>query len=538
MTPWYHNPKELTHPQTVENDPHTTYIDRAVARKVIKFINSLKHTSGKAGGKPFNLRRWQRRYLIQLLSTMDKETGKRVYRESFMFIPRKNGKTELIAAIANYFLFCEPEIGGQIIIAAATREQASLLYKAAKMMIIQNPILKDRAKIIDSQKRIVYAKTASTMHVISADANTAHGLNASLAIVDELHTQKNSELYDVLKTSMGAREHPLMVSISTAGTRRHGICYDTYQYSKKLIEKSIKNDKFLPAIYELEAGKDWMDEENWKRANPALGDFRSLEEMRSSFEKAKDMLSFQTSFKTLYLNEWTDSAITWIPQEKWRECVVKREDLPDLAKLPCYLGVDLSTTKDLTAIAMAYIDDKGDIILDCKLYLPSDTIRERSKSEGIPYHVWAEKGYITTIPGPTIDQKVLHSDILDLSEQFNIKEISFDPFNAMQLITELDAEGFTLSKTRQGFLTMSPLTKEFERLVLEKKIKVINNPVLSWNLANIMLDVDPAGNIKPSKAKSTDKIDGIVAAIMAVGRALPQATSSKSVYDSGGIKFI
>lgn len=538
MDKWYHTPKAATAPLTVTPDPETTYVDRAVARRVIHFINNLKHTSGKAGGKPFNLRRWQRRYLIQVLATKDRETDLRSYRESFFFIPRKQGKTELIAAIALYFLFCEPEIGGQIIIGAATRDQASVLYKAAKSMTMMHPVLKERCKIVDSQKHIVYSKTGSTLHVISSDANTAHGLNASLAIIDELHTQKNPDLYEVLKTSMGAREQPLMITISTAGNKRHGICYDTYTYSKKLVENTIQNPKFLPVIYELADDAYWMDRSSWYAANPALGDFRSLEEFEESFQKAKDMVSFQPAFKTLYLNRWVDSSMAWITGEVWRECIVERSDLPELADLPCYLGVDLSTTKDLTAIALAWVKPDGNLILDVNLYLPEDTIRERSRSEGIPYYTWAEQGFIKGITGPTIDQRVLFNDILDLGKTYNIKEISFDPHNAMQLITDLSTEGFNLSKTRQGFLTMSPLSKEFERLILEKKIDIVNNPVLEWNLANVMLDIDAAGNIKPSKAKSTDKIDGIVAAIMAVGRAITQADEGPSVYDSGGIRFI
>lgn len=867
MNKWYHTRKEDTAPLTVRPDPETTYVDRTVARRVIKFINQLKHTSGKSGGHPFNLRRWQRRYLIQVLATKDKETGLRTYRESFFFIPRKNGKalsldtpiptpngwttmgdlkdgdqvysgdgyicnvihafevldspdsyevefsngekikacadhkwtihtkddrsnrrpgrvlstkelipilkqgkeynlaiermktpldskdvdlpidpyllglwlgdgssasaeittgdqpiadflaalgvkrqpksvvftgsvpglfrdlkesnllknkhipeqyfngsknqrlqllrglmdsdgyiggkyaqaefcntnrdlaygvwrlvssfgykanliegratlngtdhgpkyrvlfnpdsscnpfklerkaskvpskngrrdryltirsinridpvpmrciavdsddntfiaghgcvrthnSELIAAVALFFLFCEPEIGQQIIIAAATRDQASLLYRAAKSMVLTNKILTDKSKVIDSQKRIIYGKTNSVLHVISADANVQHGLNASLVIIDELHTQRNHELYDVLKTSMGARHQPLMITISTAGTKRHGICYDTYNYSKKLIDGTLKNGKFLPVIYTMEEGEDWTNEENWFKANPALGDFRLIEEMRESFQKAKDMVSFQPAFKTLYLNQWADSAMTWIDHDKWSEGSVKKPPVEDLETIPCYLGVDLSTTKDLTAIALAWPLPSGQIYLETRLYLPSDTIRERSKSEGIPYHVWAEQGHIHTIEGPTIDQNVLFSDIMELGSKYNIREISFDPFNAIQLITDLDAEGHVLSKTRQGFLTMSPLCKEFERLVLEKKLLHLDNPVLDWNLSNLMMDIDPAGNIKPSKARSGDKIDGIVAAIMAVGRAITQLDDGNSVYDGGGLKFI
>ena len=537
MKKWYQTPNDRLG-KTVSHNPETQYIDVSRARRVIRFVNSLPHTSGKFARKPFNLRRWQRRYLIKLLATCDKDTGVRAYNESLFFIARKNGKTELIAALALYFLFCEPEESGQIVVCAGDKKQASILFDAAKYMCMNHPVLEEKADIKSSVKRIIYHKTNSVMYVHSADADLAQGFNCSMAIIDELHVQRNDKLYQALTKSMGTREEPLMMSITTAGYNKESVCYERYSYSKKIIEGTLENPNFLPMLFEADDEDDWKLPETWKKANPALGDFKLLRYMEGEMKKADDVVAYQSEFKRWELNQWQDSAMTWISSEKWEAARVDPADYPDLKTAPCFMGLDLSAVSDLTALARAYVVNGNQIILDCNFYCPQDRIVQRSHTEGVPYASWAEMGAMTAIPGSVIDHRVIQNHILELSQSYNIKEIGFDRYLANQLVLELSNEGFDMVQIGQGYSSMSSPTKEFERLLIKGDIKHLGNPVLSWNISNVVLTLDPAGNVKPDKSKASDKIDGAVACIMAVSRAITYLSEGPSRYETGGLRFI
>jgi phage terminase large subunit-like protein len=290
------------------------------AARAIRLINLLSHTKGPFANQPFTLRPWQTRILKQLFKT--RRDGLRQYRTCLLMLPRKNGKTELAAALAIYFLLFDSEIGAEVYSAAADKDQAALVFNVAAQMIRNEPELLAKCEIIDSQKRIVYRATGSFYRAISAEAYSKHGFNASVVIYDELHAAPTRELWDVLSTSQGTRAQPLMIAISTAGYDRHSILWELYAHAKKVAERPEIDPTFLPIIYEAPVEADWTDEKVWKRANPALGDFRSLEEMRTASARAKEIPAQENTFRRLYLNQWTEQAARWIAMPAWDECCV------------------------------------------------------------------------------------------------------------------------------------------------------------------------------------------------------------------------
>lgn len=295
----------------------------SVPDHAVRIINQFTHTTGKFARQPFNLRPWQEQFIRELFK-VDSATGLRQYRTCLLMLPRKNGKSEIAAAIALYGLMADvpPEIGGQVYSAAADREQASLVFNVAAQMVRNDPELSAACEIVDSQKRIVHRKSGSVYRAISADAHTKHGFNASMVIYDELHAAPNRELWDVLTTSQGARLQPLTLAISTAGYDRHSILYELYEYARKVRDGVVDDPTFLPVLYEAPKDADWTDEQVWHAVNPALGDFRSLEEMRIAARRAKEIPSAENAFRRLYLNQWTEQASRWIQMPSWDACNV------------------------------------------------------------------------------------------------------------------------------------------------------------------------------------------------------------------------
>ena len=290
------------------------------AARAIRLVNQLTHTKGPFAQQPFNLRPWQVQILKKLFTT--NPDGRRRYRTCLLMLPRKNGKTELAAALAIYFLLFDGEIGGEVYSAASDKDQAALVFNVAAQMIRNDPELEAQCEIIDSQKRIVHRKSGSFYRAISAEAYSKHGFNASVVIYDELHAAPNRELWDVLSTSQGARAQPMMIAITTAGYDRHSILWELYAHAKKVRENPSLDPTFLPILYEAPIDADWTSEKVWKKANPALGDFRSLEEMRIAAARAKEIPAQENTFRRLYLNQWTEQAARWIAMAAWDACCV------------------------------------------------------------------------------------------------------------------------------------------------------------------------------------------------------------------------
>lgn len=485
----------------------------AAATLAITAINKLAHTKGPFAGQPFNLRPWQLSIVRQLFRTGP--DGRRVYRQALLMLPRKNGKTELCAALAIYFLLFDGEIGGEVYSAAADKEQAALVFNVAAQMIRQEPDLDQVCEIVDSQKRIVHPKTGSVYRAISAEAYSKHGFNASAIIYDELHAAPNRELYDVLTTSQGARAQPMLIAISTAGYDRHSILWELYTHAKQVREDPTIDPSFLPIVYEAPADADWTNERVWKAANPALGDFRSLEEMRIACRRAQEIPAQENTFRRLYLNQWTEQAARWISLATWDACGTGTRPLEGRK---CYVGMDLSSTKDLTALVAVFPDADGfDVLTHC--FVPADNIRERSNRDRVPYDQWTKSGHLTATPGNVVDYEAVRATLQDWDARFDLQEVAYDPWNATDLVTRLqDQDGLTCVPLRQGFVSLSAPTKSLERSILAKTLRHDRSPVLKWCVSNVTVETDAAGNLKPSKQKSTERIDAVVALIMAIDR--------------------
>jgi len=507
--------------------------DRANIAKT--FIELLKHTKGEYAGNNFKLTEWQWKDIIQPLFGTINNDGTRQYRTCFIELPRKNGKSTLAAAIALLLTFADGEAGSEIYGAANDRDQASLVFNEAAAMVRQAPGLSKISRVIDSTKRIVYYARNSFYRAISAEAYTSWGYNAHGIIYDELHAAPNRELWDVLTTSQGARRQPLIVVITTAGYDRNSICWELHDYACKVKKGIIKDKTFLPVIYAAEEDDNWLDEKVWRKANPALGDFRQISEIRMLAKRAQETPALEMTFRRLYLNQWVNSAERWLSMDAWDACN-GQVDIESLQGRTCYAGLDLASTTDLTALALVFASDDGTCDVLTYFWIPGDTATQKERKDRVPYHAWAKKGLITLTDGNVIDYKYIQHTLEQLREKYDIAEIAFDRWGATKLSQDLTDAGFLMVPFGQGFASMSAPTKELMNLVLSKKIRHGGNPVLRWNCDNLVVRTDPAGNIKPDKEKSTQKIDGCVSLIMAIDRASRHSKLvDTSIYEDQGM---
>lgn len=514
------------------SDSNFWFDENAANRAVIFFERYLKHTKGKWAGAKFELMDWQKNDIIRPLFGWKRKDGTRKYRTAYIEIPRKNGKSTLSSGIALYLLFADNEYGAEIYSAAADREQAAIVFEIAKAMVEASPALKKRAKIY--KRSIVVPKTMSSYKVLSADAPTKHGLNAHGIIFDELHAQPNRELWDVLTTSTGAREQPLVVTITTAGYDKNSICWEQHDYARKVLDGIIDDPSFFAYMAAADENDDWRDPKTWKKANPGLGQTVKLEYLEQEAKKAEQIPAYQNTFRRLHLNQWTQQDERWLDMAAW-DATAGVVNANKLIGHECYGGLDLASTTDIAALVLLFPMDNGNYHILPYFWIPEANMKERIIRDKVPYDAWTRDGFIEATEGNVIDYGVIRKRINELGRIYNIKEIGHDPWNATQLSLELDGDGFTMVPIRQGFASLSSPTKELMNLVLSKKIKHGGNPVLRWMADNMVVKQDPAGNIKPDKSKSTEKIDGIVALIMAIDRATRHKEDKKSVYEERGI---
>jgi len=509
---------------------------QALADRAVAFINSLKHTKGVWYGKNFELLPWQDKIVRDIFGTL-KPNGYRQYNTAYVEIPKKQGKSELAAAIALYLTCGDGEYGAEVYGCAADRQQASIVFDVAVEMINQCPALKKRCKILASQKRIVYLPLKSFYQVLSAESYTKHGLNVHGVIFDELHAQPNRALYDVMLTGSGdARKQPLYFLITTAGTDRNSICYEVHNKAKDIMKGKRHDPTFYPVIYGIEDEDDWTDEKNWYKANPSLDITVDIDKIRAAFNNAKENPAEENLFRQLRLNQWVKQSIRWMPMDKWSLCSYP-VDKERLKGRICYGGLDLSSTTDITAFVLVFPpeDEDGKYEILPFFWLPEETLELRVRRDHVPYDTWKAKGLIMTTEGNVVHYGFIEKFIEELGTQYNIKEIAYDRWGAVQMVQNLEGMGFTIVPFGQGYKDMSPPTKELMKLVLEKRIAHGGNEVLEWMVDNIFIKTDPAGNIKPDKEKSTEKIDGAIAMIMALDRAIRNNGQQESVYNDRGI---
>ena len=515
----------------------TSHYDKAKADRAVKFIENLCHTKGKWAGKRFWLLPWQEQ-LIRDIFGIVKPDGYRQFRTAFVEICKKVGKSELAAAVALYLLYADNEPSAEVYGAAADRQQASIVFDVAKQMVEMSPALLKRSKLMTATKRIVNYGNSGYYQVLSAEVGGKHGFSVSGLVFDEIHTQPNRQLYDVLtKGSSDARQNPLHFIITTAGTDRHSIAYELHTKEVDILEGRRVDPTFYPVVYGLKDDEDWEDEANWYKVNPSLGYTVDIERLRDAYREAKQNPADEVTFKWLRLNMWVSSTVAWIPDAifmKGNEEI----DLPALEGRDCYGGLDLSSTGDITALVLMFPprDEDEKYILLPFFWVPEETIPQRVKAASVPYDIWEKQGYLLSTEGNVIHYDFIEKFINDLAEKYHIVEIAVDRWNATQMIQNLEGDGFTMVPFGQGFASMSGPTKDFYRLLMEGQIIHGGHPVLRWMAGNVVVDTDPAGNIKVTKAKSKEKIDGIVAAIMALDRCIRNQTEPQgSVYDERGL---
>lgn len=505
------------------------------AKHVIKFIEGMCHfTEGEWAGKPFVLLPWQRHLVGNLYGWM-RPDGTRRYRQAHILIPRKSGKTELAAALALYHLLADDEPTPSVFGIARDRKQAKLCFTRASRMTAAEPLLQERTETY--QNRLISPQTYGQYSILSADAPAAHGLNTSACIADEIHAMENRrELFEAVMTSMGARRQPLMVSITTAGVLKESLEHDLFEYAKKVCSGTVSNASFLPCLYYADPEDAWDSEETWKKANPSLGSTVRTQWYKDEAKKAQDQPSYETPFRTYYLCQHVTAAERWIRMSDWDKCE-EQIDESRLKDLPCYLGVDLAQTTDLSSITAVWIDGDKMITRNWN-YAPEVGAVNRMRRDGVPYVDWAKRGWITLTPGDTTDYSFIIKQIEDIAKQHRVRLIAYDPYNAQNLANDLEGKGLNVVRVPQSFLNLATPTQMFERAVMSGNLSHNGNPVLTWAMSNCVVDRDANGNPKPSKKRSVERIDPIVAAIIAIAASLHDEKEKQSVYEERGLIWL
>jgi phage terminase large subunit-like protein len=511
------------------------WFDHDLADHAVAFYpECLVHVEGALAGQPFALEPWQKCFVGNLAGWVRKDAQGRVvrrYREGFLEVPRKNGKTPLVAGLGLAVLFCDPEAGQQDYIAASDKEQAGHLFRHCKGMVERCEPMAKRCRIFGGNaqagqgKSIFRESDGSFLRVISSDANTKHGGNSHLVLVDELHAQTSRDLVDVLQTSMASsnRRQPLFISVTTAGHNRLSICYEKYQYACRVRDnpgdpaRPGYDPAFFPMIFEAKPDEDWRAEETWANANPNLHVSVSVDYLRRECQRAVETPAYENTFRQLHLNQWTEQASRWLSMQAWDGCGLTPIDLDALRGRTCFAGLDLASTRDLTAFVLLFPDGDGGCTLVPHFWIPSEGGARRGQADGVPYPLWIKQGHLNGTAGDWCDYTQVVADILALADQYSISQIAFDPHEASMVAQHLMDNGLNLLKFTQTFKNYNEPVKLFEQLVNEQKIQHGGHPVLRWNADNVALDHNIQGLRIPSKKKSGEKIDGIVAALMATG---------------------
>jgi phage terminase large subunit-like protein len=517
----------------------TSHYDKAKADRAVAFIENLCHTKGEWSKRRFKLLPWQDTIIRDLFGVI-KPDGYRQFNTAYVEIPKKQGKSELAAAVALYLLCGDFEERAEVYGCAADRQQAGIVFSVAADMVRLSPALAKRVKILESQKRLVYRPTNSVYQVLSAEAYSKHGFSISGLVFDELHTQPNRKLFDVMTKGSGdARKQPLFFLITTAGDDTHSVCYEQHQKAEGILKGAKIDPTYYPVIFGADMDADWTDEEVWKKANPSLGVTVDIDKVRAACESAKQNPAEENSFRQLRLCQWVKQSVRWMNMQAWDKCAfaVNAEELKGRV---CYGGLDLSSTNDITAFVLVFppLDDDEPFCVLPFFWLPEDTVEWRVRRDSVPYDVWQKQGLFNITEGNVVDYAAVEQKIVELSEIYNIREVCYDRWGATQMSQNLERSGLVVVPFGQGFASMSPPTKELMRLVLTQKIAHGGNAVLRWMADNIFVRTDPAGNIKVDKEKSAEKVDGIVAMIMALDRAIRNGANSGSVYDNRGVLWI
>jgi phage terminase large subunit-like protein len=515
------------------------YFDVEAAARSNLFFKVLQHSKGEWAGQPFDLELWEA-FVDAMLFGWKRADGTRRFREAYIAVPRKNGKTTLLSGEALKLLAADGEAGAEVYTIARTKDQAKLIFDEAVQMRNASPRLTKRVGLVKNNLHIL--ATNSRLMPLSADDETHHGLNASGGFADELHVHPSRDLWDVIATSQAARRQPLMLGITTHGWDRQSFCYAQYEYSRKVLEGILQDDRFFAFVAMLDDGADWEDEREWQKCNPNFGKSVKVEYLREQAQRAKNDPTALNAFLRLHLNVWTQQDERAILPHKWAAC----SGVPATADPMATRGRWMEELKGKTAIAALDLASKLDLASDVLLFpkqpglakprvlpfffCPEQTLVERSKKDRVPYDLWARQGFLLPTPGNVVDYDFIRETHCNLAREFSIQETAFDPWNATQIVTQLQGEGMIMFEHQQGYRSMSDGTKELLKMIAAAEFEHGNNPVLTWMADNLVVSQDPAGNLKPDKSKAREKIDGIVCVVMCISRSI-----SNPLSDDGGV---
>lgn len=508
-------------------DPHGR------GKRAVEFLHLLKHPKSSLPKQQFELSPFMERIVRRVYGDTDKR-GKRIIRTVFLLLPRGNRKTTLGAGLSLLHTFGPERVpGGQVITAAVDRNQARIAFEEALASVNMDLRVRAAMKLNDARNRIQHVKSGAVYSAISAEAGTSHGRTPSFVLADELHAWKGSALWDVLRTGLAKVPETLMFVITTAGAGQTSLAFDMYDYAKKVDRGDIIDPTFLPILFESDKDVDWRDEKKWYAVNPGLQyGFPDLDGLRQMAREAENRPGQLEAFKQLHLNVWLDGSETpWLEMSVYDQGAASI-DINEFEGDPCWIGIDLSSTEDLTAVVAAFMRDNGDVCLFPFFFVPEDTLRKRQERDGVPYVLWAEQKNIIPTRGSVVDYSIVEGKVIELAERFRVMEIAIDRWNATGTINRLTEAGLTVAQFGQGTASMSPAVKETDRLIHGGKLHHGGHPVLRWNFNNVVLaPPNDAGDTKFSKRRSADKIDGAVAAAMAIARAMASGRGP-SIYES------
>lgn len=506
------------------------WFDEKRATVAVKFFLLLTHNKGKWAGQPMTLEPWQQFFIASLFG-WKRADGTRRFRESYLEVARKNGKSTVGSGVCLEMLVLDGEAGAEIYTAATKKEQARIVFGDAQNMASKSTALLKKVKV--QRNAILVPSTLSTMKPMSSDSKTEDGLNPHCIYIDEYHAHPDDGLYSVLKSATGARAQPLLSIITTAGFNRLGPCAQLRKACANLLEGQHTDDSYFALLFSLDEEDDWNDESTWQKANPNLGVSLQLEYLREQYLAAVRLPSQQVNFKTKHLNLWTDSSAVWIPSEVW-QLGAHGTPLEELAGRKCWGGLDLASTRDITALVFVFPKDGGSFDVLCWFWIPADTVDVRTEKDGVPYRQWVDEGHLITTPGNVTDYNFLKAQVQGLCETYLVKMIDYDRYNASQTIIDLTAEGVPMQPFGQGFISMNAPTKELEKLALQGQVHHYGNPVLAWMCGNVEIQRDAADNIKINKGKSKEKVDGMVALVEALGGYMTDEDKDEYIYQDRG----
>lgn len=505
---------------------------------IVSFFAHLEHWKGEWAGQPIILQPWQS-FIVGSLWGWRREDGTRRFRIAYCELPRKNGKSTIAAGLGLALAFFDDEPGAEVYAAATKRDQAKIVFEAARQMVIRSRALRRR---IDVQTHNLNdLSTISKFEPVSAEASTLDGLNPSGVVIDELHRHKTSAIVDVMSTAMGSRRSPLQFEITTAGHDRESICYRHHEHSRNVLAGAVFDDAWFAFIATIDEGDDWTSVEARKKANPNYGVSVKPEYLDKKAREAIDIPAHQNSFRQLHLNEWTQQATRAIDLAFW-DASRGAVDADALRGRLCYGGLDLATTTDVTAFVLVFPDDDGGATLLPKFWLPDFRLAQRVSRDRVPYDQWARDGLVTLTSGRTVDYDVVRADIRALATVYRLREVGFDPWNASQIAKQLgETDGLAMVEIRQGFRTLNEPTKRLLSLLIDGKLRHGANPVLRYMANNLSVAMDASGNLKPDREKSGGRIDGIVATIMGLYRAIiadADRPPEPSAYESRDLEVV